>query len=451
MPPIPADLVLDPTWVLPIAPSRTVLSGHSVAVGDGKIIGIGPTQTIHEQFHATAIQRLDGQLLMPGLVNAHGHAAMVLLRGLAEDLPLETWLRDRIWKLEAQYLSSEFVADGAALAILEMLQSGTTCFADMYFYPEVTAQAARDAGMRAQIAFPLLDFANAWSNSAAEAFHKGLALHDTFRDDPLIRIGFGPHSAYALTKDDLIKTLTLSDEIDAPIHMHVHETAGEVAAARRELGRSHIEFLADIGMLIPRLQAVHLTQIEDAELDLLIDGGVSAVHCPQSNLKLGSGLADIERMRRRGMHVGLGTDGAAANNSLDLFMEARVAALLAKTITGDSSALDAFGALELATLGSARVLGLDAKIGSIELDKSADLISIDMTHAGALPVHHPESTLLYTASGSHVRHAWIAGRHVLADRQHTTMDQPAILARATAWATRLAATGSPHTLHSNQD
>jgi 5-methylthioadenosine/S-adenosylhomocysteine deaminase len=438
MPTTPADLIIEPTWLLPIVPARTVLAGHSVAIGGGKIIGIGPTRAILEQFHASAIERLDGQLLMPGLVNAHGHAAMVLLRGLAEDLPLDAWLRNRIWPIEGQWVSSEFVADGVALALLEMLKSGTTCFSDMYFYPEVSASVVREAGMRAQIAFPLIDFANAWSSNAAEAFHKGLALHDEYRDDALIRIAFGPHSAYALAKDELIKTLILADEIDAPIHMHVHETADEVAAARRELGCSHIRYLADIGLLVPRLQAVHLTQLDDAELALLIEGGVRAVHCPQSNLKLGSGLADVERMRRAGMTVGLGTDGAAANNSLDLFTELRAAALLAKTVTGDPSALDAYDALELATLGSARVLGLDATIGSVEIGKAADLISIDLTHSGALPVHRPESTLMYTASGSHVRNAWIAGRHLLADRKPTALDESAIHARAVAWASRLA-------------
>jgi 5-methylthioadenosine/S-adenosylhomocysteine deaminase len=438
MPKTPADLIIDPQWLLPIAPARTVLTDHSVAIGDGNILGVGPRRTVHEQFHAAAIADLSGQLLMPGLVNAHGHAAMVLLRGLAEDLPLDAWLRDRIWPIESQWVSAEFVADGIELAMLEMLRSGTTCFSDMYFFPEVSAAAARSACMRAQITFPLVDFANAWSSGASEAFHKGLALHDEYRDDPLIRIGFGPHSAYALQRDELLKTLTLAEEIDAPIHIHLHETAAEVAAARRDLGQSHIEYLGAIGLLVPRLQAVHLTQVDDVELELLVEGGVKAVHCPQSNLKLGSGLADIVRMRRREIVVGLGTDSAAANNSLDLFTELRVAALLAKTVTQDPAALDAYAALELATLGGARALGLEATIGSIEHGKAADLISVDLTHIGAVPVHRPESTLLYTGSGDHVRHVWIAGCHVLNDRTPTTLDESAIRARANSWAARLA-------------
>jgi 5-methylthioadenosine/S-adenosylhomocysteine deaminase len=438
MPMPTADLILDPTWILPIVPSRVVLSGHSVVIGDGRITAIGPTTAIHEQFHATAIQPLDGQLLMPGLVNAHGHAAMVLLRGLAEDMPLDAWLRERIWPIEAQWMSPDFVADGIALALLEMVKSGTTCFSDMYFFPEVTARAAQEAGMRAQIAFPLIQFPNAWSSNAADGFHKGLALHDEHRDDPLLRIAFGPHSAYALGRADLLKALTYAEEIDAPIHMHLHETAGEVEAARRELGASHIHYLAELGLLVPRLQAVHLTHVDDDELELLAESGVRAVHCPQSNLKLGSGTFDIGRFKRRGMIVGLGSDGAAANNTLDLFTELRVAALLAKTISGDPTALGAFEALELATLGGARALGLDASIGSIESGKAADLISIDLCYSAALPVHRPEATLLYGASGNHVRHAWIAGQRVLQEGRSTTLDEAAIHARATRWSTRLA-------------
>ena len=442
--PTSADLIIEPTWVLPITPARTVLTGHSVAIRGANIVAIGPSQTIQQRFHTTTLQRLDGQLLMPGLVNAHGHAAMVLLRGLAEDLPLEAWLTNRIWPLEAQWISPEFVADGVALALLEMLKSGTTCFSDMYYFPELTARAARDCGMRAQVTFPLIDFANAWSKNAGDGFHKGLALHDEYRDDTLIRIGFGPHSAYALNETDLLKSLTLAEEIDAPIHMHLHETASEVAAARRQLGCTHIQRLAQIGMLVPRLQAVHLTQLDDADLDALVEGGVRAVHCPQSNLKLGSGAADIGRMRRRGLLVGLGSDGAAANNSLDMFAEARTAALLAKTVSGDPTALDAYETLELVTLGSARALGLDTVVGSIELGKAADLITIDLTHSGALPVHRPESTLLYTVSGSHVRNVWVAGRQLLADGSPTTLDENAIHSRATVWASRLVAPAAGH-------
>jgi 5-methylthioadenosine/S-adenosylhomocysteine deaminase len=437
MPKTSADLIIEPTWLLPVTP-RNVLRSHAVAIADGVIVGVGSRTAIDATYDARSRLRLDGQALLPGLVNAHGHAAMVLFRGLAEDMSLDTWLRQRIWPLEARWISPDFVADGVALALAEMIRSGTTCFADMYFFPEQSARAARLAGMRAQVAFPLIDFPNAWSKHAAEAFEKGLSLHDEYRDDALIRIAFGPHSAYALARNELHKTLVLAEEIDAPIHIHLHETAAEVAAARREHGCSHVEYLERLGMLSPRLQAVHLTQLDDADLERLAASGVCAVHCPQSNLKLGSGTADVLRMRRHGIPVGLGSDGAAANNSLDMFAEARSATLLAKTLAHDPTAMEAHDALELATLGSARALGIDATVGSIEVGKSADLIAVDLTHPSAIPVHRPEAALLHTAAGSHVRHAWIAGRAVLDEGRLTSLDERDVLARANRWVERLA-------------
>ncbi len=432
-----ADLILEPTWLLPVVPSHTVLTGYSVVIDAGRILATGPTPQIETRFSAKAHRRLDGQLLMPGLVNAHGHAAMVLLRGLAEGLSLERWLRERIWPLEARWLAPDFVTDGAALALAEMLRGGITCFSDMYFFPEITARAARHAGMRAQVMFPLIDFGNAWSKDVPDALGKGLTLHDEYRDDPLVQIGFGPHSAHTLSRDALVKTLMLADEIDAPIQIHLHETAAEVSAAHAAHGCSHIGYLDDIGLLIPRLQAVHLTQLDDADLDRLAEGGVAAVHCPVSNLKLGSGRADILRMRRRGLQVGLGTDGAAANNCLDLFAEARAATLLANTVSGDAGAFNAFDALELATLGSANAMGLGARIGSVEPGKSADLIAVDLGHVGAQPVHRPEVTLLHGASAAHVRHVWIAGAHIMDERRLNSLDETAAIAGASRWVKRL--------------
>ena len=437
MPKTRVDLIIEPTWLLPVAP-RGVLREQAVAVANGSIVGVGHRDAIDAAFATDNRQRLDGHVLLPGLINAHGHAAMVLFRGMAEDMPLDHWLRQRIWPLEARWVTPEFVADGVALALAEMLKSGTTCFADMYFFPEQSAHAARAAGMRAQVAFPLIDFANAWSKNAQEAFEKGLALHDEYRDDALIRVAFGPHSAYALALDELKKVQMLADEIDAPIHIHLHETAAEVAEAQRTHGVSHVEYLDRLGMLTPRLQAVHLTQLDDPDIELLAAGGVRAVHCPRSNLKLGSGMADVLRLRAHGIEVGLGSDGAAANNSLDLLGEARTAALLAKALRSDAAAMDAHDALELATLGSARALGIDAITGSIETGKSADLVAVDLMHPAAMPVHRPEAALLHTTSGSHVRYVWIAGRAVLDAGRLTSLDERDILARATRWAERLA-------------
>jgi 5-methylthioadenosine/S-adenosylhomocysteine deaminase len=437
MPRSHCDSIIDAGWVLPIAPVNTALRDHSVAIEDGLIVALGTHSEITAAWTADEHLKLPQHILLPGLVNAHGHLAMTLFRGLADDLSLDQWLTEHIWPLEARCVDPEFVRDGAALAMLEMLTTGTTCCSDMYFYPEVTAEAARAAGIRAQIAFPIVRFANAWSRDADEAFHKGLALHDTYRDQPLINIAFGPHAPNSVARDDLVRALTLADELEAPIHIHLHENAGEVQDARKRLGMSHIEWLAELGLLIPRLQAVHMTQVSDSERELVADGGVSVVHCPHSNLKLGSGHCDISALQAAGVRVGLGTDGAASNNGLDMFNEMRAAALVAKAVTGDVTAAAAFATLRMATLGGAEAMSIADQIGSVEPGKSADLIAVDTACPGMTPLHQPESQLIYTAAGTQVSHVWVGGRALVADREPLTVDAEAVLANATRWQERL--------------
>jgi 5-methylthioadenosine/S-adenosylhomocysteine deaminase len=440
MPTDAADLIIDARWVLPIAPANQVLHHHSVAVDDGRILALAPTVEMHARMRARRrVQLDDHHVLLPGLVNAHGHAAMALLRGLADDVPLARWLNDIIWPTEARWVSETFVRDGVELAIAEMLKSGTTCFSDMYFFPEVGARVAHDAGMRAQVLFPVIQFPNAWSRDTDDAIHKGLALHDLYRDDALIRIGFGPHAPYTVTADDFVGILALADELDSTIQTHLHETADEVAQARAQSGRSHIEQLHDLGLLVPRLQAVHMTQITDHELDLVAESGVGVVHCPQSNLKLGSGLCPVARLRAAGVSVGLGTDGAASNDGLDLFAEMRAASLLAKALARDPVALDALTLLEMATLGSARVLDLHQEIGSIEPGKYADLVAVDLDHVSTLPVHHPEAQLIHTTAGNRVTHVWICGQARVESGALLTLDESGIRRRSRAWGERIAA------------
>jgi 5-methylthioadenosine/S-adenosylhomocysteine deaminase len=434
-----ADLIIDARWVLPIAPANTVLDRYSVVVDGGRIRALGPTLDIHGTYTARRHVALgDHHVLLPGLVNAHGHAAMTLLRGLADDVPLSRWLNDIIWPTEARWVSETFVRDGVELAIAEMLKSGTTCFSDMYFFPEVTARVARDAGMRAQVAIPVIQFPNAWSNDSDHAIHKGLELHDRLRDDALVRIAFGPHAPYTVTPDDLIRILALADELDLQIQTHLHETADEVAQARSQHGRSPIEQLHTLGLLVPRLQAVHMTQVSDDELALIAEGGVGVVHCPQSNLKLGSGFCGVARLRSAGITVALGTDGAASNDGLDLFAEMRAASLLAKALARDPAALDTRALLEMATLGGARVLDLADEIGSIEPGKSADLVAVDLDHVSTLPVHHPAAQLIHTTAGTRVTHVWIAGHARVEHGTLTSMDEAAIRGRSRAWSERIA-------------
>jgi 5-methylthioadenosine/S-adenosylhomocysteine deaminase len=439
MPTATADLIIDARWVLPIAPVNGVLEHHSVVVEGGRIRWLGPAGEVHECFEARHHVALgDHHLLMPGLVNAHGHAAMTLLRGLADDVPLARWLNDIIWPTEARWVSETFVRDGMELAIAEMLKTGTTCFSDMYFFPDVGAGVARAAGMRAQIAFPIIRFPNAWSRSTEDAIHKGLELHDRYRDDPLVRIAFGPHAPYTVAADDLVRVLALADELDASIQTHLHETADEVAEARAQSGQSHIEQLHGLGLLVPRLQAVHMTQITDRELELVAASGVGVVHCPQSNLKLGSGLCPVTRLREAGVTVALGTDGAASNDGLDLFAEMRAASLLAKALARDPAALDALALLKMATLDGARVLDVDHEIGSLEPGKAADLIAIDLDHIGTLPVHHPQAQLIYTTAGTRVSHVWVAGRALVESGRLLTLDEAGIRSRSRGWGERIA-------------
>ncbi len=433
------DLILEPGWLLPIAPVNEVLAGYSLAIDQGRILALGPSDQVQANWRAREHLRLPDHVVLPGLVNAHGHAAMSLLRGLGEGLPLQRWLEEVIWPVEGRWASEAFIQDGTQLAMAEMVRTGTTCFSDMYFFPEASARAAQLAGMRAQILFPLIQFPNPWSRDISEGLDKGLRLHDQYRDDPLLRIGFGPHAPYTVPDADLQRILTLADELDLQIQTHLHETAGEVDQARQQTGLSHIERFADLGLLVPRLQAVHMTQINERELSLVAETGVSVIHCPQSNLKLASGFCPVPELLAAGVRVGLGTDGAASNDSLDMFTEMRFASLLAKARSGDPAQLTALQMVETATLGGARALDLADRIGSLEPGKEADLIAVDLGGVASQPVYAPQAQLVHTNAGSLVSHVWVAGRALLTNGQLQTLDSTAINRRARNWGRQIQA------------
>lgn len=437
MPTTASDLIIDARWVLPIAPQNHALEGASVAIAGGRVQAVGASAEIHAAFSAASHLSLPDHVLLPGLVNAHGHAAMTLLRGFAEDAPLEEWLNQHIWPLEARLVDEAFVRDGVNLAMAEMIRSGTTCFSDMYFFPEVTAAEVRRAGLRCQVAFPIIEFANAWSAGVDDALHKGMALHDTFRGSPQVQVAFGPHSAYHVSSADLERIRIFADELDAPVHIHLHETAAEVADARARHGGTWITRLSELGLLGPRLQAVHMTQADPAEIALLAEAGVQVVHCPHSNLKLASGIAPVTRYLEAGINVALGTDGAASNNTLDLFSEGRLASLLAKGTSGDARSLPEASVLHMATLGGARALGLDAEIGSLEPGKQADLIAVNLSAPRFQPLYDPLSALVHTGAGSAVSHVWVGGRPLLFEGELQTLDESAIVASAAGWGSRV--------------
>jgi len=432
-----ASAMLSARWVLPIAPENRVLEDHSVVLAGTRILAILPTQQARLRYPDVAETRLDRHALLPGLVNAHGHAAMTLFRGYADDLSLDTWLAERIWPLEARWVDAAFVADGASLAAAEMIAAGTTTFSDMYFFPEATAAVAERSGLRAQICAPLVRFPNAWSASAEEAIHQALALHDEFRHAERIHVAFGPHSTYALDLLHLERIGTLAEQLGIGVQIHLHETAAEVATARQSVGERPIDTLERCGLLGPQLQAVHMTQIEEGDPERLARHAVSVIHCPQSNMKLASGSCPAATLRAAGVRVALGTDGAASNNSLSLFREMHVAALLAKLITQDATALPTFEVLHMATLAGAQALGLGHVTGSLEPGKAADLIAVDLSGVASEPVFHPESQLVHAGAERGVSHVWVDGRALYRDGQHQTLEPQAILKAARRWRDRM--------------
>ncbi len=430
------DILIHPGWIVPVVPRGTVLTGHSLAITDGRISALLPREE-SAGLQATEVLELPDHALLPGLVNAHGHAAMTLLLGFADDLPLMPWLEDHIWPAEGAHVSAEFVADGTELAIAEMLRAGTTTFSDMYFFPDATAATAQRLGMRCQITFPILDFPTAWARDADEYISKGLALRDDVKHQDLITVGFGPHAPYTVSPANLAKVATLAAELDVPVQIHLHETSGEVLRAVEEHGARPLDSLNELGLLGPRTQCVHMTDLGDQDIALLAATGAHVVHCPQSNMKLASGTCPVNKLLERGVNVALGSDSAASNNDLNLFAEMQSAALLAKLHSGDATALPAFDALYMATMGGARALGLERQIGSLEPGKQADVIAVDLSGPETQPVYNPPSQLVYACNGSQVSHSWVAGKALLANRELTRIDYADLSARANAWRDRI--------------
>lgn len=426
------DLLLLPTWLVPVEPAGVVLKEHALGIRDGRIVFIGP-RAAALKFNATEVRELPDMLLSPGLINAHGHAAMTLFRGLADDLPLMTWLENHIWPAEAKWVDEAFVRDGTDLAIAEQIKGGITCFSDMYFFPKVASERVHNSGIRAQIAIPILDFPIPGAATADEAIRQGVELFGDLKHHERIKITFGPHAPYTVGDETLEKIRVIAEELDASIHMHVHETAFEVQQSVEQCGERPLARLGRLGLLGPRLQAVHMTQISDEDLMLLVESNTNVIHCPESNLKLASGFCPVERLWQAGVNVAVGTDGAASNNDLDLLGETRTAALLAKAVAGSATALDAHRALRMATLNGARALGIEAETGSLEIGKAADIVAFDLSGLAQQPVYDPVSQLIYATGRDCVKHLWVAGKQLLDDRRLTRLDEAQLCATAKAW------------------
>lgn len=433
------DSLLHARWVIPVEPDLTCLEHTSLALRDGRILDILPTATARARYTANKNVELPNHALIPGLVNAHTHAAMSLFRGLSDDLPLMDWLTKHIWPAEAKWISPEFVRDGVRLAAAEMLKSGTTCLNDMYFFPEDAATALREAGMRACLGLILIDFPTAYAQTPDDYFEKGLKLHDSLRHDLLLSTAFAPHAPYSVSDGPLARIRTVNNELNLPVHMHLHETAYEVSEAIAKTGMRPLARLDALDLLGPTLMAVHMTQLNPEEIARLAEVGASVVHCPESNLKLASGFCPVHTLLTAGVNVALGTDGAASNNDLDMLSELRTAALLAKAVSGDATAVPAHTALRMATLNGAKALGLDTEIGSLRPGKAADITAIDLAALHSQPVYDPVSQIVYTAGREQVTDVWVAGRRLLANRTLTTLDENAILSRARSWRDKIQA------------
>ncbi|WP_206861015.1 TRZ/ATZ family hydrolase [Lysobacter changpingensis] len=433
------DLLIEAGWVVPVVPHGVVLEAHAVAVRDGAIVAVLPVREARERFSAKETVSRPDAALIPGLVNAHTHNPMTLLRGIADDLPLMEWLQGHIWPVEGAVMGPEFIEDGIALAIAEMLRGGTTCANENYFFPDVQAAVYKQHGFRARVGLPVIDFPTAWAKTSEEYFERAGEVHDQWRDDPLVATAFAPHAPYTVSDENFERIRMLSDQLDIPVHLHTHETAHEVVESHAKLGQRPIARLDRLGLVNDRLIAVHMTQLTDAEIALCAQRGVSVVHCPESNLKLASGFCPVGKLVKAGVNVAIGTDGCASNNDLDMFGEARTAALLAKAVAEDASAFDAATALHAATLGGARALGFDALVGSIEPGKQADLVCVDLGQIETQPLHHVVSQLIYATGRHQVSDVWIAGRAKLRERMLVDMDAAALVANARQWRERIAA------------
>lgn len=436
------DTLLHARWVIPVESNKTspdhhFLDWHSIAIHEERILDILPSDKARQSYNARVEIDYSHHALMPGLINAHTHAAMSLFRGLADDTALMDWLQNHIWPAETKWVNEEFVQLGTKLAVAEMLRSGTTCFNDMYFFPDVVARIAAKAGIRASVGMIVLDFPTVWARDANDYIEKGLELHDNYRTDELISTTFAPHAPYTVSDEPLQKIRMLADELGLPMHIHLHESAHEVDEAIEKTGKRPMQRLTELGLVSPNLLAIHMTQLEDGEIQQLAASGSHVVHCPESNLKLASGFCPVNQLLKAGINVALGTDGAASNNDLDMFGEMKTAALLAKGVARDATAVPAFEVIKMATLNGAKALGLDAKTGSLACDKYADIIAVDFDTIETSPVYDPVSHLVYCCGREQVSDVWIAGKHVMKNRTITTLDVDQIKQAATQFGENL--------------
>ena len=433
----PKTNIISASWIATVDSIMAVLEDHALVIEDTRIIDICPLEQATNTYPNAELTECKNHLLIPGLINAHTHAAMSLFRGLADDLPLNTWLEQHIWPAETRCVNQEFIEDGTQLAIAEMLLSGTTLFNDMYFFPDAVASVSQDLGIKASVGLIVMDFPTVWASNPDEYFEKGLQVHDSARSLSLVSTAIAPHAPYTVSDQPLKTARTYADELQVPVHMHIHETKHEVQESIQQYGMRPLERLHALGLLNPRMMAVHMTQLTEEEISLCAEQGVHIVHCPESNQKLASGACPVTKLIEKGANVCLGTDSAASNNDLDMIGEMRSAAMQAKSTSNDASALTAKDVLRMATINGATALNLQDDVGSLEIGKAADIVAIDLGSVFTQPVYDPISQLVYSASRENVTDVWIDGKQVVKNRTLTTMDIEKTLDKAHSWQSQI--------------
>ena len=423
---------------MPVTKGHQVMENATLVIADGKIKDIlQADEDIHLKYQANKIIDAEGMLVMPGLINTHTHAAMTLFRGVADDLPLQTWLQDHIWPLEARFGNAESVALGTRLAIAEMIRSGTTTFSDMYFFEDEVARAALDAGIRVIIGEGLLDFPTPSIKNPDEGSDYVEAMIKKWKGEEMVGFTVSPHSPYAVSGERIKSFRALAEKHEVPLHIHLSETKFEVEESQKKHQLSPVEYLDTLGVLDENVYAAHCVHLSEKDKDILAKRGVGVSHNPQSNMKLASGIAPVQDLLDRGVVVGLGTDGTASNNNLNMFEEMDVAAKLQKVFTLNAEAINAQTAVEMATINGAKLLGLEDKTGSLEIGKQADIIIIDLHQPQLVPLYHPYSHIVYAMNGSEVNTSIINGKVVMENRKLTTIDEEDVMEKARVIASQI--------------
>lgn len=425
-------------YILPIDDKMTVLRDHALLVRGREIAQILPRQQA-QSLNADKVLHLDNHVLMPGFVNLHAHSAMTLLRGFADDLALSDWLNKHIWPAEARHVGGAFVYDGTLLAMAEMIRGGTVCVNDMYFFPAAVGKAGQLAGVRTFVGCSVLEFPNNYAPDAGQYIERALATQTAFFGEDLVQFVLAPHAPYTVSDATFRRIAALAEKENFLVQCHICETADEVSGSLKEHGARPLARLDKLGILNSRLTAAHMVHLNDEEIALAAARGVSVAHNPSSNMKLASGFAPVQKMLDAGVNVGIGTDGAASNNKLDMFAEMRLAALIAKGFSGSPTAVCAADALKMATINGAKALHIDDKTGSLETGKRADMIAVDISPVETQPVFDPVSHLVYAAGREQVSHVWVNGEMLLDNRRLTRLDEEDIRRRAADWARKIAA------------